>query len=232
MQCPIDVQKVYLHEFLTSTSDDKFRPLTLEHSLDRKLRGPTAVKGAVEKELAGSRYQTVRFSTNKFTQSKSFYYQLMHKKIVFKGILKFTLKQLQHVSLWSPSSGRVLCELAKVTVLNQLVKIRQCGTYITLHIPPFSLFIYHASFVVLNFFFLSWQDSPPLGHGLSIVEDSRSYSDTPHSVGPLWTSEQANAETCTWQHTTLTRDRHQCPRRDSNPQSQQTSARRPTSWAV
>jgi hypothetical protein len=30
------------------------------------------------------------------------------------------------------------------------------------------------------------------------------------------------------QHTTLTRDRHPCPRRNSNPQSQQASGRRPT----
>jgi len=29
--------------------------------------------------------------------SKFFYYQLMHKRIVFKGELEFTLKQLQHV---------------------------------------------------------------------------------------------------------------------------------------
>jgi len=27
-----------------------------------------------------------------------------------------------------------------------------------------------------------------LGQGLLIVEASRSHSDTPHSVGPLWTS--------------------------------------------
>jgi hypothetical protein len=31
-----------------------------------------------------------------------------------------------------------------------------------------------------------------------------------------------------WQHTTLTRDRYPCPRRDSNTQSQQASGRRPT----
>ena len=30
---------------------------------------------------------------------KDFYYQLMHKRIVSKGVLKFTLKQLQHVSV-------------------------------------------------------------------------------------------------------------------------------------
>ena len=29
---------------------------------------------------------------------------------------------------------------------------------------------------------------PTVGHGLLIVEASRSYSDTPHSVGFLWTS--------------------------------------------
>jgi hypothetical protein len=47
--------------------------------------------------------------------------------------------------------------------------------------------------------------------------------DNPHSVGLLWTRDQPVAETSTWQHTTLTRDR-----RDSNPQSQQVSGRRPT----
>ena len=52
--------------------------------------------------------------------------------------------------------------------------------------------------------------------------------DTPHSVGLLWTSDQPEAETSTWQHTTLTRDRQSCPRRDSNPQSQQAIGRRPT----
>jgi hypothetical protein len=30
----------------------------------------------------------------------------------FKGVLKFTLKQLQHVSVQSPSSGSALFELA------------------------------------------------------------------------------------------------------------------------
>ena len=34
-----------------------------------------------------------------------FIYKLMHKRISLKRVLKFTLKQLQHVSVWSPSSG-------------------------------------------------------------------------------------------------------------------------------
>jgi len=69
---------------------------------------------------------------------------------------------------------------------------------------------------------------PLLGQGLLIIEASRSYSDTPHSVGLLWTSERPVAETSTWQHTTLTTDRHRCRRHDSNPQSQQARGWRPT----
>ena len=42
------------------------------------------------------------------------------------------------------------------------------------------------------------------GQGLLIVEGSWSHSDTPHSVGLLWTSDQPDTETSTWQHTTLT----------------------------
>jgi len=72
----------------------------------------------------------------------------------------------------------------------------------------------------------------PVGQGLLIIEDSRSYSDTPHLVGLLWTSDQPDAETSTWQHTTLTRDKHPCPRRVWNPQSQQAWGRKPTPYTV
>jgi len=37
----------------------------------------------------------------------------MHKRIALKGVLKFTLKQLQHVSVQTPSLGSPLFELAK-----------------------------------------------------------------------------------------------------------------------
>ena len=53
------------------------------------------------------------------------------------------------------------------------------------------------------------------------------------SVELLWTSDQLVAETSTWQHTTLTRDKYPCPRWDSNPRSQQASgpaARLLRSW--
>jgi hypothetical protein len=68
-----------------------------------------------------------------------------------------------------------------------------------------------------------------VGQGLLIIEASRShFSDTPHSVGLLWTSDQPDAQTSTLYHTTFTRDRHPCPRRDSNQQTQQANSRRST----
>ena len=42
----------------------------------------------------------------------------------------------------------------------------------------------------------------PVGHSIPIIEASRSHSDTPHLVGLLWTSDQSDAETSTWRHTT------------------------------
>ena len=52
-----------------------------------------------------------------FILTKFFIYQLMHKRIALERILKFTLKQLLHVSVQSTTSGSALFELAKVTVL-------------------------------------------------------------------------------------------------------------------
>ena len=65
------------------------------------------------------------------------------------------------------------------------------------------------------------------GHGLPWWALRSLLPDKPHSVGLLWTSDQLIAET-TWQHTTLTTDKHACPRRDSNPHSQQASGLRYT----
>ena len=64
---------------------------------------------------------------------------------------------------------------------------------------------------------------PPHSWGMYIT-----HNDTPLSVGLLWTRDQPVAETSTWQHTTFTRDRHPCPQRNSNPQSQQASSCRPS----
>jgi hypothetical protein len=47
---------------------------------------------------------------------KVFIYQLMHKRVALK-MLKFSSKQLLHVSVQSPSPGSELLELAKVIVV-------------------------------------------------------------------------------------------------------------------
>jgi len=44
-------------------------------------------------------------------------------------------------------------------------------------------------------------EEPMVGQGLLIVEDSQSHSDTPHSVGLLWTSDQLVTENSTTQST-------------------------------
>ena len=50
-----------------------------------------------------------------------------------------------------------------------------------------------------------------MGQALLNAAASRSYTDSPHSVGLLWTSDQPDADTSTWQYTTRTKERHPCP---------------------
>ena len=85
--------------------------------------------------------------------------------------------------------------------------------------------------IIVTLFFI-WRNSPQWAMTLSFTGILDPHNDAPQSIGLLWTSDQLVAETSTWQHTTLTTDRHPCPRWDSNPQSQQTSGRRPTPWTA
>jgi hypothetical protein len=48
-----------------------------------------------------------------------------------------------------------------------------------------------------------------------------------HTVELLWMRKRPVAQMSTWQNTALTRDRYPCPRRDSNPYSQQARDHRP-----
>jgi hypothetical protein len=63
-------------------------------------------------------------------------------------------------------------------------------------------------------------------------DSSITHSDKSHCIDLLWTSDQPVAETSTWQHTTFKRIKYPCSRRDSNPQSQQASGRRPTHYTA
>jgi len=47
---------------------------------------------------------------------------------------------------------------------------------------------------LLSFFHVTKALIGPGGQGLFIIEASRSHSDTPHSVGLLWTSDELDAE--------------------------------------
>ena len=103
----------------------------------------------------------------------------------------------------------------------------------------YKISLWHHCFVILTYarqankyFFSPRRNSPPVSQDLLFIEASRSHSDSPHSVGLLWTSDRPVAENSTWQHTTLTRHRHPCPRQDSNQQSQPPSGRRITPYAA
>jgi len=61
-------------------------------------------------------------------------------------------------------------------------------------------------------------EQPPVGQDLLIIEVKRSHSDTPRSVGLLQTVTSPSQRF--WQHTTPTKDRSPCPRRDLNTQCQ------------
>jgi hypothetical protein len=84
---------------------------------------------------------------------------------------------------------------------------------------------------ILLLLYMAWQ--PPGGPG---TPNSRGFqithNDVPQSVGLLWTSDQFVAEAYTWQHTTVTTDKHPCPRWDWNPHSQQARGRRHTPWTT
>ena len=67
----------------------------------------------------------MRITVNFFFRSRTMYLDIIKvfylptdaQENCLKRILKFTLKQLLHVSLQSPSSGSALFELAKVIVV-------------------------------------------------------------------------------------------------------------------
>jgi hypothetical protein len=82
------------------------------------------------------------------------------------------------------------------------------------------------SSVAIFLFVMPWQSV--VSQGLLIIEVWQSHSDTSHFARLFWTNDQPDAELSTWQHTTVARDRHPCPRRNSKPQSQQGSDGRPT----
>ena len=61
-------------------------------------------------DVMSAKYKVTIYYQNLYLQTDS-------QESCFKGMLKFTLKQLLHVWVQSPSSGSALFELAKVIVV-------------------------------------------------------------------------------------------------------------------
>jgi hypothetical protein len=59
--------------------------------------------------------------------------------------------------------------------------------------------------------FILTVQQPLVGQDPLSIEASGSHIHTPHSIWPLRTGDQPEAETSTWQHTTLKKDRHLFP---------------------
>ena len=77
---------------------------------------------------------------------------------------------------------------------------------------------------------LSFSHYATVGQSLLTIEASRSYSDTPPSVGLPRMRDQPEIDTSSSQHTQQSKQTDRChaPQLDSNPQSQQATCRRPT----
>jgi hypothetical protein len=82
--------------------------------------------------------------------------------------------------------------------------VNSCNVFLTL---PFEVWdnLSYAEYLI----FFPIVQQPIVGQGLLMTEASRSHSDTPHSVGLLWTRISQTRDL--WQHTTLTQDRYPCP---------------------
>jgi hypothetical protein len=78
------------------------------------------------------------------------------------------------------------------------------------HLVGLYLLLSEMSYSFVDFFSVALRLNA--GHGLLIHEVFQiTHNDAPQSLGLLWTSDQLVAETSTWQHTTLTTDKHLCP---------------------
>jgi hypothetical protein len=92
----------------------------------------------------------------------------MHKRNALKKILKFTLKQLLHVSVQSSSSGSVLFELAKIMVI-EISKIvlttdgdcsETCGSCFNVNCNiPFKAFLLCISWKIKHFNIIKIHDT-------------------------------------------------------------------------
>jgi hypothetical protein len=98
--------------------------------------------------------------------------------------------------------------------------------FLSFSLLSFSLLSFLSFFLSLFLSFLVWLLLPTHCRcRRSCCTWSHSVTQAP-SVGLLWTRDRTIAETSTSEYTVIKKDRHPCPRRDSNPQQQQASGHR------
>jgi len=140
------------------------------------------------------------------------------------GFLLYKRKKVTWIEIWSSGGDKhqdsSVLECNAVWPDTKLSTFaRKCSGYleqIARHQVPVDRSVW-TNQLTLIFFMALW---PNAGHGLLILDVFYiTHNDAPQSVGLLWTSDQLVAETSTWQYTTLTQDKHPCPRWDSNPRA-------------
>ena len=140
---------------------------------------------------------------------------------------------------YHPCSAETSRKSGTLTYPEPLGPPRPVAGWPLLYFIPFSVHLFHTHFVEqpqLTIYYLGLSHSVfffarqcPLGQGLLIHEVSRSHTTTHHSRTPLdeWSARRRDLHL-----TTITTDRHICPRWDLNPQSQQARGSRPTSYTA
>ena len=137
----------------------------------------------------------------------------------------FCVSELSHVPLRPSKDGNQRWLYLRIHFLTRsisFVKFPKC--------PPeccYFMTVISETNNFTNWHMFFFRHASTVGLGL-FCEVRWSHSDTPHSVRLLWTSDRPVPQTSTCQHTTLTRQKYPCPQRDSKPQPQQVSGRRPT----
>jgi len=84
--------------------------------------------------------------------------------------------------------------------------ITMCSDHPSQRLPTFQISPWLTKLIISCLLFFSMVQEPLGSQGLLIIKASQS-----HLAGLLWMSDQPNAETTTWWHATITRDRHSCP---------------------
>jgi len=145
--------------------------------------------------------------------------------MVFISYIRTTSEVQFHAPVGLPSGN-----IPGINWIGTWVDYRTCSkdgdenrdSSISIHIQTTFIIHFRTSFLFPCF------GSRWMARDFSLSSLPRSHSDTPNSVRLLWTSDRPVAVTSTWQHTTLTTERHSWSWRDSNPQSQHVSGGRPT----